>query len=227
MRKKNKIISKLKDLIEYICELYNQVDNTFIFNGTKLNLKNKDVKEISFNSDIEFSFSFYERIDDYRSHLKKLILPAIEEIKNNPSFSLIRPIGRIKNTNSVFCKICRYNSSEKINYGSVAISKCINDIMGVRVLIKTRSQNKIIEIVNIAIGELNNNYKYKIVNSNNGKYKGIHLYIFENNFSFNWEIQFWRYVDEKRNKKSHATHKQMYTNWENEYKNKTIIEVQK
>lgn len=112
---------------------------------------------------------------------------------------------RLKNINSIYDKIYRYNDSKE--KGRIPILKCLNDLMGIRFIIED------IDYYDFIIKEIENNFKserYRFINSSKNGYKAYHLYIKIDNNMFPFEIQFWKKVDEESNKKFHQIHKQLY-----------------
>lgn len=107
-------------------------------------------------------------------------------------------------------KISKYYLDEKHGYGEVPINKCINDILGFRIIF-----NKSIDLIKI-IEYINSNYSNLIcINSSKNGYIATHVYfIKDNNFQFRWELQLWNMEDVENNKECHEKYKQEYTKYE-------------
>lgn len=92
----------------------------------------------------------------------------------------------------------------------MAINKCLNDIIGFRLIFKRDEDFKKI------ISYIKNKYSnIKCIDSSKNKYIAVHLYFTnDNNYLFRWELQLWNSSDEYNNKESHEKYKQEYTNYE-------------
>ena len=118
--------------------------------------------------------------------------------------------SRVKNQNSLESKLATYCGQNHEN-GEIALKKCVNDLYGIRYILKDNSD--LLEIKNYV---KNNFPKLKCIDSSNNDYKAIHVYFKEDNYDFPWELQIWNPEDEQSNKKSHEKYKQGYTTWESE-----------
>ena len=121
--------------------------------------------------------------------------------------------SRIKQLNSIEYKIERYQKGDLA--GGMPINKCLNDLFGVRIIIDEIYDDKELREY------LAERYpKLKVIDSSKDRYKATHLYFYNDNYSFPWELQIWKKVDESGNLLSHKKYKQGYTIWENRYKAK-------
>lgn len=118
--------------------------------------------------------------------------------------------SRLKNINSIQFKIENYYKYHQ--EGKIPINKCLNDILGIRIILdEYLSLNDIIKYIASKFPNL------KIINSSKKDYKAIHVYIGKgNNYLFQWELQIWLKNDEFNNLISHHKYKQEYIKWEKE-----------
>ena len=95
------------------------------------------------------------------------------------------------------------------------ISKCFNDLLGIRIICKKElSFNEVLQLINTKYDNL------KCIDSSKNEYKATHIYFRKDNYTFQWELQVWNKIDEIKNINSHEKYKQDYVRWENENKEK-------
>ena len=134
---------------------------------------------------------------------------AFKKFNNNNTTVNIRT----KSKNSIEYKIKNYNENHE--NGKVPISKCFNDLFGIRIICsKELSFNEILELINIKYNNL------KCIDSSKNEYKATHIYFKKNNYTFQWELQIWNKKDEINNINSHEKYKQDYVKWEKENQDK-------
>lgn len=211
-------MSDEKVIINFIEKIYQQYcRNVNLWNKNELsnyNLRSKQVKHIMNDvNKIEFSkeedifdFEFINLLKLYNSHLGVFTL-TLEFGLDADKFEYGQ---RIKADNSIFSKLATYRTTEKHQYGRLALNKCINDLFGLRIIVN----NEKIEY-NI-IEEYCNEHspKLRFINSTKDGYKAYHVYFKIDNYNFPWELQIWEKRYEKSNRISHAKHKQEYIKWE-------------
>ncbi len=124
---------------------------------------------------------------------------------------------RVKNINSIADKISRY--MEKAEQGEIQINKCLNDILGLRIITEKSYPCDVIQKY-ILEWYGNNQTRVRVYDSSkpNEAYVGTHLYFHYDNLNFDWELQIWHKDVAITNEESHNKYKQSYTNWENESK---------
>lgn len=195
----------LKLIIDFILTNYQKVciewdkhckDTYFI------NLKNKTVKNISQDSQI------VEYIFNYLSFILNVSI-NLDFDSLNFEKSTIR--SRVKTQNSIATKIKIY-SGEEHYYGQIPIKKCLNDLLGFRIII-----DDIFDFTDIK-RFISDEYPFlKCIDSSKNSYRATHIYFSKNgnNCFFPWELQIWKTEDEKSNLDSHKKYKQSYTKWEN------------
>lgn len=186
------IIKEYDDFCINVWDLY-MMDNP----SQRINLKKKLVCDIESNGNIEKNiFACRELLNDHISALTFRLLTK-GDIKGLSY--------RVKNKNSVEYKIsnyCQYHEN-----GKVPINKCINDLMGFRIVSDYVFNN---DILTSHIREQG----IKCIDSSKDEYRAIHTYFERDNFSFPWELQIWMKKDEASNLDSHKRYKQGYTSWE-------------
>lgn len=124
----------------------------------------------------------------------------------------INILCRIKNLNSIYYKINRYN--KKYN-GKIPINKSLNDLLGVRLIIDNSFDYDY--LMSLIQDEFDN---YRFLDASKKGYIANHLYIKVDNFSFPFEIQFWKKENETNNKNLHKIYKQSYIYLEKNMKEK-------
>ncbi|MBQ5995465.1 MAG: hypothetical protein IJL63_06390 [Clostridia bacterium] len=171
-----------------------------------MNLKKKYVSHIDLNGEI------YKSVNEYTKFLNGKCLILADELNNQMKESYIT--SRVKSQNSIEAKIQGYRSTEGHEYGKVPIIKCLNDLFGVRIILKTPlTFEEIYGFISDKYGK-----KYKCIDSSKYEYKATHLYLKKDNTTFPWELQIWNDCDRASNFASHKKYKQAYTNWEKENK---------
>lgn len=187
-------------LINYykVCEVWGKQCTSTYF----INLKSNTVKDINENSEIakyifkylRFILAFSIDIDFEQLIFKK---------------STIRT--RVKTQNSIATKINVYSDDEHF-YGQIPIKKCLNDLLGFRIIIDDKFN--FTDIKNY----ITDNYSgLKCIDSSKNGYRATHIYFSKNGYNqfFPWELQIWQKCDEQSNLHSHKKYKQSYTKWEN------------
>lgn len=217
-----KIYKSINDFLSFLYEYYSSLDHSLKIDDNKLNLSKEKIKEFELTKNTEFYLKAFKAISSYRDALKINTEKFISDnIKNGLYFYNFE--FRTKNINSIFSKIYRY-IYEKDEKGEIPINKCLNDLFGLRVILPFQSFTKTFKIL-CEICKKNNNLK--IIDSSKNKYKAIHIYLKKDNYSMQWEIQFWLKKDDKSNRISHKQYKQAYTLWEGMINRGSIVSVEK
>lgn len=200
--------SDLDRMITYICEQH-QKQNEQWKNSTDymgINFKRNLVSHIVENPNI------MNNIVKYLSFLSE-VSPEIE--LDSTAFKISTPKMRVKNINSIETKINRYYTSPELN-GKSPINKCLNDLLGFRIIINCDFTHNDIE------NWINNKYNalstvsLKCTDSSKCGYIATHIYFHKkgDNSIFPWELQIWKKSDEINNINQHKIYKQEYTVWE-------------
>ncbi len=220
--KKNKIqITNITNLLKDVLELYDTVDGRLICRGAPINLSSTYVKSISLNNPV-FYREAYLAISKYKELLNDVTIRfEIIQEKYKKYFHIDK---RIKNINSIYSKLDRYNN-EKKEKGEMQINKCLNDLFGFRIILNCLSFNKLKKIVEDSIFPFKNTNRLKFIPSIKDGYRAYHVYIKNGNYLLQWELQFWLKRDSRKNLASHHVHKQSYTVWEQNFKKGDLIEV--
>lgn len=204
------VFDDLKALIDYIETVYTSITDVWnASSDSKVNLKKTYVSDISSDSAIYAAISEYVRLLNAYSAEVSLQLSSVCNCQVT---------ARVKAQNSIEFKIYNYKSARH-GYGKVPISKCFNDLFGIRIILSpAQSFSEIMSFV-----ERTYSGKYKCIDSSKNDYRAVHLYFKKDNQSFQWELQIWNDLDKDRNFISHKQYKQEYTSWEKEAKEGGII----
>ncbi|WP_225434144.1 hypothetical protein [Peribacillus tepidiphilus] len=161
---------------------------------------------------------FYSIIKKYITELEELTIETdLDFIYQDFDLRL-----RVKQNESIVNKL-KYYQVAKEGKGRYAINKCLNDLLGFRIIIEGFDHNckQFDELCNSILREI----KIKKTNSSKGDYKATHLYFYgESNKFYPWELQIWNPLDASTNEQSHALHKQEYKKWAEIYKGSLEIE---
>lgn len=195
---KQQILGVIKNL-KYLQNLLN-LKWEGMSNYKHINYKKKRLSSIwSVKSTSEDEF--FIRVADYLDFLQN----NLSEIRKYSSgFITVR--SRVKQKYSALNKLQKYITAKE--NGEVAISKCLNDLLGFRCIVN--SDNKYMNIFDELTDILTNDKQVRVVKSFHGDYNAIHIYIQESNYTFPWELQLWKECDETKNETSHLTYKQEY-----------------
>ena len=195
----------LKDLIDYIQSVYTSITDEWAHRAhATVNMRKSTVSKVDMHSAV------YDNISDYVQLLNEKSSGITLQLSSICSCNVT---ARVKTQNSIDYKIKNYKT-KRHEFGNVPINKCINDLLGIRIILETPLS---FEEIHSFIEEVYNG-KYKCINSSKLDYKATHLYFIANNQSFPWELQIWNKSDAERNFASHQKYKQEYTTWEKESK---------
>ena len=200
------MLEELENLINFIQTEYIQLTNKWERSNyyTKINLKNNQVCDLLENKLI------LDTIVNYREFINQNNIQLLMDFKKFNTENATVNI-RTKARNSIEFKIENYIKNHE--NGKVPISKCFNDLFGIRIICNIElSFNEILNLVDTKYSNL------KCINSTKGEYKATHIYFRKDNYSFQWELQVWNKIDEQNNINSHERYKQDYVKWENQNK---------
>lgn len=206
------VYKDIKSTIDFIQSIYSNITNEWLKTEcSKVNLKKKCVSDIDLSEDIYFS------INEYTKFLNGKCPFVADELNKLMIESYIS--SRVKSQNSIEAKIQGYRSAREHEFGKVPIIKCLNDLLGIRIILKTPlTFDEIYDFIRITYDD-----KYKCIDSSKLEYKATHLYFKDSNKTFPWELQIWNENNRESNFISHKKHKQAYTLWEKENKKGGII----
>lgn len=198
------MLKELENLINFIQTEY------IVFNEkwqqsmyySRINLKNNSVYKLVNNEKLLNS------IFNYREFINENNIQLLMDFKQyNTDRAKINI--RTKTKNSIEFKIDRYIQEHE--NGEVPISKCLNDLFGIRIICSEELRYEDIKKF------IEQKYsKLKCINSSKKEYIATHIYFKQDNFSFPWELQIWNEKDEISNIISHEKYKQGYVKWEEE-----------
>lgn len=156
----------------------------------------KNVKTVVDESGINANFLIL--INKYKTDLNANVTRFIDIQMTFPNLRY-----RIKQGESISEKLLYYMTQAHQN-GEVALNKCLNDLLGFRILVPNLDV-----IYRCLIIDENLNRVIKIYLREDGQYKGLHIYFKNgNNKFFPWELQVWDINQAEKNESSHKKHKQ-------------------
>ena len=200
------MLEELDKLINFIQTEYIQLTTKWEQSDyyTKINLRNTKVCNLLENKLV------LDTIVNYREFINQNNIQLLMDFKKFNSENSTINI-RTKAKNSIEFKIENYIKNHE--NGKVPISKCFNDLFGIRIICSEKlSFDKILKLINDKYDNL------KCINSTKSDYKATHIYFKKDNYAFQWELQVWNKIDEVNNIISHEKYKQDYVRWENENK---------
>lgn len=213
--------NSLHELILEINKLHGDFSTEFSLNKdlAHINLKNTQIRHVTEVVENKGLFTidndFYSLLQNYAGKLENIVINNdLEYIYNDFDLRL-----RVKQPDSIVNKLKFYQLGKKMD-GKIALKKCLNDLLGIRITIESFDHNK--ECFKSICELLSKQYRINFMDSSKGEYKAFHCYFYgESNKFFPWELQIWETKDVVTNHRSHELHKQEYTNWASIYKNST------
>ena len=200
------MLDELDKLINFIQTEYIQLTKKWEESDyyTKINLKDNLVCDLLENQ------LLLDTIVNYREFINQNNIQLLMDFKKFNNENATVNI-RTKAKNSIEFKIENYIKNHE--NGKVPISKCFNDLFGLRIICnKELSFDEILNLINTKYSNL------KCIDSSKDEYKATHIYFRKGSYAFQWELQIWNKSDEKNNINSHEKYKQDYVKWENENK---------
>lgn len=200
------MLEELDKLIDFIQTEYVQLTTKWEQSDyyTKINLKNNQVYDL-----LEDKLML-DTIVNYREFINQNNIQLLMDM-NKFNSENAKVNSRTKAKNSIEYKIENYIKNHE--NGKIPISKCFNDLFGIRIICKEElTFYEILKLVNTKYNNL------KCIYSLRNDYKATHIYFKKDNYAFQWELQVWNKIDEANNIISHEKYKQDYVRWENENK---------
>lgn len=200
------MLDELEKLINFIKKEHLQLTDKWEKSRyyTKINLKDNQVRDLQENK------LMLDTIVNYREFINQNNIQLLMDFKRFNTENATVNI-RTKSKNSIEFKIENYIKNHE--NGKVPISKCFNDLLGIRIICnKELSYNEILKLIDTKYSDL------KCINSSKDEYNATHIYFKKDNYTFQWELQVWNKLDEVNNINSHEKYKQDYVRWENENK---------
>lgn len=212
--------SSISTLIEDICSLHDSFSRDFlgkikVTEAEEMNLKNQQVRNVIVDEPRIIKFQFMKYLQWHHEMLSRLFT----HIEYEYEFSHLDFRSRVKQKDSIVNKLLfyRYEKDEK---GKVALNKCLNDLLGFRIIVD--DFNHRCEGFDNICKEFKRHYKIHNNDASKEKenYFATHVYFYGKNQYFPWELQIWSARDAKQNEISHTGHKSKreYINWPQAYK---------
>jgi hypothetical protein len=182
----------------------------------RINLNSKQIRDIINNKCINrkvCSQNFLKYMQSFNKNLDTLqwdiASKIIEKCDSDLEFR-----HRIKEDDSTYIKILRKSKHQD---GKFPIKKCINDLLGFRII--EEDMDSMIEQIEVKINELKeNDHRIKFIRRIKSDYKGYHIYFGgSNNYCFPIELQLWNRRDKQSNNESHRIRKQKHLKWIKEF----------
>ncbi|RRQ98397.1 hypothetical protein [Enterococcus faecalis] len=203
----------LEKAILDINNLHSSISKSY-FKQDSINLRTVCVKDVVDAETGKITEHFLKYIDDYYYQLNIALVKSDFEY----DYSFWDARMRIKQKESVRNKLYHYQINH--NQGEVPIQKCLNDLLGFRLVID-EFDCKSDEIISFLEGVKNDLNLMKWYTRDKEGYQGTHLY-FKNakNIYFPWELQLWTTEKVLTNEKAHEKHveKRSYIDWPKQYK---------
>lgn len=199
----------LTQVIDVIFQKMVNYTNIFVEQNTNhFNLKRTCIDKILDIENVKIDDLFLETILLFEKIVKKEIVDALNEDKYKLTID-----RRFKNNMSIQNKLYKYHIKD--GRGKYPVQKCLNDLLGYRVLISSDiPMEKIFKDLQLFISEHYQDRSVKIQNASKQEYKALHVYFKINNLSFPCELQIWLKKDQQDNENSHRKYKQDYIDWE-------------
>lgn len=200
------MLEELDNLINFIQIEYQQLTTKWKQSDyyTKINLKNNQICDLLENKLI------LDAIVNYREFINQNNIQLLMDFKKFNTENATINI-RTKAKNSIEYKIENYIKNHE--NGKVPISKCFNDLFGIRII--CGEELTFAEVLKLINDKYNN---LKCIDSTKNDYKATHIYFKKDNYTFQWELQVWNKINEANNIISHEKYKQDYVKWEKENK---------
>ncbi|MBQ2407498.1 MAG: hypothetical protein II312_12700 [Lachnospiraceae bacterium] len=191
-----KLIIAIQNNYDRICDIWSNIASA------QINLKKKQVIDARENAEI------IDSIWKYRALVNDEIINIMFNL-NMIDYEKSSVTSRVKAQNSIEFKLDNYVTNHE--YGKIPLKKCMNDLLGIRIII-----DDIFTYDDIKEFMDKNFPTYKCIDSSKLSYVATHLYFENGNTFFPWELQIWMKKDERNNFASHKEYKQDYTKWERE-----------
>lgn len=204
----------VKNLISEICFLHEKYSYKFFSNIDAVNLKKKQIRNVIDDESKLIDDEFIRYVQNYHDFISQLIIEIEFEFEYRDLDFRIR----IKQMDSILNKLLHYRF-EKKEEGMVPIIKCLNDLLGVRIILdQFDHDNNDVEVT--CNDKKLNMYKIEPTKNLGADYKATHIYFIGKNQYFPWELQIWNSDDSERNQHSHKQHKSKrdYIHWPERYK---------
>lgn len=212
------MLNELIILLNRIIGWHIKFSEDFIRENEAYNLRKKRVDHVL--KEDEFDHRFVLLVYNYIKKITEEYLYFDFESTSNQIDTRLR--GKAKE--SVLNKLYYYRFGAGRD-SKVPLKKCMNDILGFRIILKDFEQDyKDIEKYIKSQEEISS--KLHVYHRKDKEYNAVHVYIInKNNKFFPWELQIWKSDDEVKNEQSHRSHKEKreYLSWPESYKEMKYI----
>ncbi|PJN91001.1 hypothetical protein [Bacillus sp. mrc49] len=206
------IVLKIHSMHDEFSRKWKRISRMELLNLNKKQVRHVMCKTIDEREVFILDNSFYSTVKDYITELEELTI----ETDLDFTYETFDLRLRVKQKESIVNKL-KYYQVGKDGNGKYAINKCLNDLLGTRIIIDGFDHN--CEQFNELCNDMSKFIKIKKTNASKGDYKATHIYFYgESNNYFPWELQIWNPSDTTNNEISHSLHKQEYTKWAEIYK---------
>lgn len=202
-----------QNIIRSINENHKSFSEKFV-SEVSYNLKKIRVSDLFEDKDMVIKQEYLEYIFQYVANINTIFLELNELIFE---FHEYNPRFRIKQRESIENKLYYYLKLD--HQGKSPLNKCLNDLVGFRILLDDFNGDS--EEMIVLLNQLSERFGLRYYNRKEGMYVGTHVYFKnKNNRYFPWELQLWDKRQNEENIKSHENHKakRSYTKWPKQYK---------
>lgn len=194
--------SLISEVATTIGRIHNKFSIQFYQSDFLKDYRLKNLKKWDVQQAIKDQFFMQKLIPKYREDIQfKISADLLKFMLDYNNFN-IRYRTKLKDT--IIMKLLHYAYKEKNTHG-LYVSKCLNDIFGVRIVLDgvTSNYDKInVLLENLREQKIISRYYYR---SDKG-YKAFHCYFQMNNKVLPWELQIWDTQDRESNIISHKQH---------------------
>ncbi|UPQ85126.1 hypothetical protein M0R79_05475 [Ignavigranum ruoffiae] len=184
-------------------DFYREIDSQDLI--SEINYKKKQINHLV--TDKKLSNLFFDYLTRYYYFASKLIHSNIIADLSDQHSDLNLSM-RLKSLASLQNKIEKYYRG-KLS-GRIPIQKCVNDILGFRIILKQDCSQEP-SFIQMCDDHKRNNIIRKYYFKDDSGYRGMHIYFnAQSNLFLPWELQVWYDEDESDNYRSHLKYKQTY-----------------
>lgn len=209
----------LDNLVEQINVTHKEFSENWLSNqDAKTNFKKTRIDHIV-NDERFIALDFLETISNYYSELVMLFSTLDYEF----DYADYEVRMRVKQKDSIVNKLIQYRIDHE--EGRIAINKCLNDMLGIRILFSDLDHNSV--EFNDCLDVIREKHCVEVIPRDKDGYLATHIYFKnQNNFKLPWELQIWSKDNENNNMNLHKDHKskRKYTSWPEIYKENTAFE---
>jgi hypothetical protein len=206
--------TKLDYAIDVICQVIHEIIDlheefsSSLISESPFNLKRTQVSDIVEQVDESNTYIIDKRFHSFLNRYLTKVDELTIHIDLVYTYSDLDFRLRVKQPESIIYKLVHYYSGKQ-EKGKLPLNKCLNDLLGFRVILPNFKHD--CTLFKKMCSYIERTYKIKYRNSSKGEYKATHVYFYgDNNKNFPWELQIWLPEDYEKNYDSHEKHKQEY-----------------